>query len=206
LARHCVSRQSMSENPVSIVDLDIINPYFRSREASAELEKLGIKVLNPQGGQFYADLPIILPEIKGAIKDRDGTIILDVGGDDSGARVLSTLAEAFTPDNYELMLVLNANRPFTSNVEGCIKMINEIETASRLSFTGLIANTHLMDETTPDDIITGLNLAHKVSDKTKLPIRFLSITNEVLAKVSPDLFDVPVLPLNRSLLKPWEKQ
>ncbi|MEW6412103.1 MAG: cobalamin biosynthesis protein CbiA [Candidatus Zixiibacteriota bacterium] len=206
LARYLVANRATPDESIAIVDLDIVNPYFRSREAAAELEKLGIDAINPKGGQFYADLPIILPQIKSRLKEHRGTTVVDVGGDDAGARVLSSLADAFTPDEYELLMVLNLNRPFTSTVDGCLKMIKEIETSSRLKFTGIISNTHLMDDTDEATILAGLELAHRVSKKTGLPIVFLSATDEVLERIDPARIDVPVLALNRSLLKPWERK
>lgn len=192
--------------PVLIADLDIINPYFRSREAAKELESIGVKSLLPPGDQVYADLPIIIPQIKGAIEDHDGKLILDVGGDDQGARVLSSLADAFTPHNYELLLVLNGNRPFTADVAGARKMMNEIEAASRLRFTGIIANTHLIEHTTVETVLDGLALAKDVSKATKLPVVFVSATRNVTEKLDLRRIDVPVLPLDRSLLKPWERK
>ncbi len=203
LARFLVSHLCPSE-PVAIADLDIVNPYFRSREASVELEKLGIHSITPKGGHFYADLPIVLPEIKGAIEDRVGKLILDVGGDDVGARVLSSLADAFTEGTYELLLVLNANRPFTSTIEGCLKIIREIEDASRLRFTGIISNTHLMEYTTAETMLSGLDFSKEVAAAAELPVVFASATQQVLKRVDPKLIDIPVLPLIRSLLKPWE--
>ncbi len=201
LSRHLVET---SGRQVAIADLDIVNPYFRSREANQALEALGIRCINPSGGEFYADLPIILPEIKGAIEHNDELLVLDVGGDDVGARVLSSLGKSFQKDSYEMMLVLNRNRPFTSNVSGCIRMIREIEEASRLKFTGIISNTHLLDDTDAETIASGYELAKEVSNKTGLPIKFLA---GLAAIVESDEFadpDVPVLPLERHLLKPWE--
>ncbi len=206
LARHLVLNRVDEKESVAIVDLDIINPYFRSREAAEELEKLGITTINPKGAQFHADLPIVLPEIKGIIQNNQGKVILDVGGDDVGARVLSSLAEAFQDDNYELMLVLNISRPFTSTVDGCINMIKEIEVSSRLKFTGIISNTHLMEDTTEEIILEGLTVSKIVSKQTKIPLMFLCATEKSLENVDMNYIDVPVLPLNRSLLKPWEQK
>ncbi|HKK21690.1 MAG TPA: cobalamin biosynthesis protein CbiA [candidate division Zixibacteria bacterium] len=203
LARYLVTHLSPPE-PVSIADLDIVNPYFRSREASVELEKLGIRAITPKGAHFFADLPIIVPEIKGAVEEHAGKVILDVGGDDVGARVLSSLADAFERGTYDLLLVLNANRPFTSTIEGCIKIIQEIEDASRLCFTGIISNTHLLEYTSSETVLSGLDFSREVSASADLPISFVSATAQVLKLIDPKLIDVPVLPLHRSLLKPWE--
>ena len=206
LARHLVGGQHGAKLPITIADLDIVNPYFRSREATEELEALGVKAIHPKGDQRHADLPIILPEIKSELLKREGTMVLDVGGDDVGARVLSSLADAFTPGEYELLFVVNANRPFTSTVEGCLKTMDEIERSSRLKFTGLIANTHLLENTDEATILGGLRLAREVSERTKLPVSFLSALGDVLEKINTRKIDVPVLPLTRSLLKPWEKK
>ena len=205
LARHLVTTRTDKDSPVSIVDLDIVNPYFRSREATEQLEKLGILTIHPKGGQRYADLPIILPDIKAGLLNNQGTMVLDVGGDDAGARVLSSLTDAFPDEDYDLLFVVNANRPFTSDVEGCLKTMNEIEQSSRLKFTGLISNTHLLEDTSPETVLTGLELARKTGEAHNLPVSFLSATTDVLEKIELDKIDVPVLPLTRSLLKPWER-
>ncbi len=204
LARFLVLDKSFTARPISIMDLDIANPYFRSREASAELEKLGITPINPEGAQFYADLPIILPQIRGAIETAAGTLICDVGGDDVGARVLSSLATSFDSSTYDMILVLNANRPFTSDMAGCLKTIGEIETASRLKFTGIISNTHLMDDTDEEIVMRGIELSKEVSAETGLKLYFVSAEQKILDKIKQTNIDIPVLPLNRSLLKPWE--
>ncbi len=204
LARHV---SAGGARRVSIADLDIVNPYFRSREAADELRKLGITPLVPPGAQASADLPIIIPEIKGAIEQNnqdDGILILDVGGDDVGARVLSSLAGSFTPGTYELLLVLNGNRPFTADVEGACRVMSEIESSSRLKFTGIISNTHMMDDTTVETVTTGLKLASATGERTGLPVVFFSAVGEIVEQMDLRRTDVPLLRLNRSLLKPWE--
>ena len=146
-------------HPVQIVDLDIVNPYFRCREAREEMEARGIRVVYPQGEYHSADLPIILPEVRGVLAAKEGFVILDVGGDDLGARVLSSLADLLEDREYTMLQVINTRRPFTRDVEGCLKIKAEIEAASRLSVTGFIANTHLMDETVEATILEGLEVA-----------------------------------------------
>ncbi|MCP4686139.1 MAG: ATP-binding protein [bacterium] len=195
-----------SSEAVTIADLDVINPYFRSREAASQLASLGVKSLIPGGENVHADLPIVIPEVKGAIEEPGGTLILDVGGDDLGARVLSSLRDAFPATGYDLLLTHNANRPFTSDLEGTLKVMSEIEGASRMKFTGIICNTHLMKDTTSEVVLTGLKQSREVSATANVPIVFLSAVTEVLETMDPELIDCPILPLNRSLLKPWERQ
>jgi hypothetical protein len=149
-------------------------------------------------------LPIILPQIKGSIEKNEGKLLLDAGGDDVGARVLSSLSDAFVEGTYDMFLVLNANRPFTATMDGCITMINAIEKAARLKFTGLISNTHLMDDSTVDGALTGLKLTQEVGERSKLPVVFLSAEKAVAEGVARQHPELPILPLERMLLKPWE--
>ncbi len=194
-----------THDQVALADLDIVNPYFRSREAAERLVEIGVTPIIPPGDQRHADLPIIVPEIKGAIDRHEGQVILDVGGDDVGARVLSSLSDALADSDYELLLVLNAYRPFTSDLEGCRKMMQAIEASSRLRFTGIISNTHLMENTTIDDVRRGLALAREVSNDMNMPIAFVSAIKDVAAKPGLKTLGVPLLPLDRQLLRPWER-
>ncbi len=203
LARYLA--ENFSDN-VSIADLDIVNPYFRSREAEEALKAINVTSLIPRGSYKYADLPILIPDVKGAIEQHAGKVVLDVGGDDVGARILSSLADAFEAGKYELLLVLNKNRPFTGDVPSCVKLMNDIEASSRLKLTGIISNTHLMTETTPETVLEGLELSRAVSKQTGKPIVFLSAERGILEKIDPRAVDVPVLELHRMLLKPWERQ
>ena len=200
LARHLAA----AGEHVAIADLDIVNPYFRSREAAEELAGLGVKPLMPPGDWADADLPVIIPEIKGAIGSFEGRLILDVGGDDLGATVLRSLKDAFKPGEYDMLLVLNANRPFTANVDGALKVLQEIEHASQLNMTGIISNTHLIDDTTSEEVRKGIALAREVSEKTDLPVVFVSAIGPAFAGV--ESIDYPVLKIQRWLLKPWERR
>ncbi len=141
---------------VQIADLDIVNPYFRCREARVLMEAHDIRVVVPPGAQVFADLPIILPEIRGMLRPPDGVVtILDVGGDDVGARALASFRTSIADGEYELWQVINAKRPFTDTVDGCLRMKRAVEEASRWTVTGLLANSHLIDETTPGTVLDG---------------------------------------------------
>lgn len=190
---------------MTIADLDIINPYFRSREAAKALGALGIRSLMPEGAMAQADLPIIIPQIKGAIQAPEGMLVLDVGGDDAGAKVLKSLSDAFVPGGYELLMTINAYRPFTADADGTTKVMKDISEASGLKFTGLISNSHLIEQTTTAEVLHGLELTREVSQRTKLPIFFLSATQEIVHELDQEQIDCPVLPIDRALLKPWER-
>jgi hypothetical protein len=190
--------------PVAIADLDIVNPYFRCREARAEMESFGIRVINPQGDFHAADLPIILPEIRGAVQGGAGLLIFDVGGDDVGARVLSSLADVFTDRAYSMLQVLNARRPFTDTMAGAIKVKDEIEAASRLRVTGLISNTHLLEETEAATVLDGLHLARQVGAAADLPVAFVTANEDLRDNLDTRGVDCPMLWIRRRMLPPWK--
>jgi hypothetical protein len=191
---------------VHIADLDIVNPYFRCREARQLMEAHGIRVVVPPGAQIFADLPIILPEIRGMLRPPDGAMsILDVGGDDVGARALASFRSSIADGEYELWQVINARRPFTDSVAGCLAMRRSIESASRWNVTGLVVNTHLIDETTPEVVLGGWRLAAAVRAETGLPIRALGVMAHVADTIDFEAqeIDAPILRMRRHMLPPW---
>jgi len=203
LAKYFVATE---KKQISIVDLDLVNPYFRSREAAKELEVLGIRAIMPPGGLYYADVPVLLPEIKGAIEQKDGKLILDIGGDAQGTRAFGSLADSIDLGDYEMLMVLNSRRPQTSDVAGSIKTMERIESTARLKFTGLISNTHMIDETTPEIVLEGYELAIEISRAKGLPLQFISARRRTLEGMDTSVFECPVLPMTRSMLKPWERK
>lgn len=199
---------------VQIADLDIVNPYFRCREARMLMRSMDIRVVVPPGEQVSADLPIVLPEIAGMLSPREGEIsIFDVGGDDVGARLLSSFAKSLDKiaraqgENeeppYELLQVINARRPFTDTVEGCLSMRNAIEGSSRLKVTGLIGNTHLMDETSPQTILEGWALTKEVSRRSGLPVAFVAVMENLKGAGELGAIDSQLFYLKRYMLPPW---
>lgn len=189
---------------VSIADLDIVNPYFRCREARDVMEEAGIRVIYPRGEFHAADLPIVLPEIRGAIQEEGGTLIFDVGGDDVGARVLSSLADVLAGRPHVMLQVLNAKRPFTDTVEGCLKIRREIEAASRLMVTALVSNTHLLEETEAETVAEGLRLARAVEAEGGLPLAFVTADEGLRGSFDAGRADCPVLWIRRRMLPPWK--
>ena len=188
-----------------IVDLDLVNPYFRCREAREQLEAIGVAVVAPGGELHSADLPILLPQVRGAIEHNTGLSVLDVGGDNVGATVLAGLVKSFTRSGYEMNFVLNKNRPFTGTVEGALQMMSEIETASGLKITAIVSNTHLMDETTPDMIVEGVGFAQTVAAAKGVKFAFVAIEQRLLDHPELAACSAPVLAIERMLLPPWKQ-
>jgi hypothetical protein len=190
---------------VSIADLDIVNPYFRCREAAELMKGAGIRVVSPPGDRAMADLPIVLPEIKGMLNPPEGELSLfDVGGDPVGARLLSGLSE-YIPPGYELWHVVNSRRPFTGTTEGCLKMMADVEESSRLKVTGIIANSHLVTDTAPDVILEGHALALEAARKKGVPLLFTAVMNEMADDPKIAGFASPVLKMTRRMLPPWQR-
>jgi len=192
---------------VVLADLDIVNPYFRSREARDMMEEHGVRVVVPPGAQTFADLPIVVPEVQGMLQPTSNSLSLfDVGGDDVGARLLSSLREALGQRPYQLWQVINARRPFTGDLAGCLKMKDAIETTARLSVTGLVANSHLVTETTAEVIMQGAALAEEVAQATNLPLKFVTAMEGLADDPALHTLGAPILRLNRFMLPPWLKK
>jgi hypothetical protein len=204
---------------VTIADLDLVNPYFRAREAREQMEDLKINVVAPGGDMHNADLPILLPEVRGAVANPDGFTLLDVGGDNVGATVLSSLVPTFKARGYAMHFVLNKNRPFTDTVDGAMQLMDEIEAASKLKVTHIVGNTHLMDETTLEMAQDGAKFCAEAAERRGVETGFVTCPAAELIKgkllneddaleikgtLELDGFSgIPVLPLQRIMLPPW---
>ena len=190
---------------VRIADLDLVNPYFRTREAKIPLEALGIDVVLPDARYHSADLPILSPAIAGMIKQPAELTILDAGGDDVGVTVLAAMENHLKKQQVQMLQVINAFRPFTQDVNGCIKIKDEIETSSKMKITGIVSNSNLMDETIPDHIYEGYDLLKRVSAETGLPIKFITAGSHILPLLDLTRFECPVLEINRRMNPPWKR-
>jgi hypothetical protein len=190
---------------VRIADLDLVNPYFRTREAKASLSEMGIEVVLPPDQYLQADLPILSPAIAGMIRRPAELTLLDVGGDDVGATVLATLADAFKDKSMRVLQIVNPLRPFTETIEGCFKVREEIEQAAQLAVDGIIGNANLIDETSADDIYDGYDFVKRLSEQSDLVLEFITVTRELLPAVDVRRFSCPVLPIERQLVPPWQK-
>jgi hypothetical protein len=165
-------------NNVCLVDLDIVNPYFRSREVKDLFEKKGIAVIAPESVYQSSDLPMISPLVKGSITNLNKTVILDVGGDPAGCRALARFADYINNRTYSMQLVINIMRPFTSNLEEIITMKNNLEYTSKLRVTELVCNTNLMDLTDETLISEGIEVIKEVANKENLHFEKYLVLND----------------------------
>jgi hypothetical protein len=187
-----------------IVDLDLVNPYFRTREARKQMNRIGVDVVTPPEEYLQADLPILSPVVAGVIRNPGPLTLVDMGGNDAGATVLAALADAFEGRKYQMVQVVNPFRPYTDTLAGCLNMRSEIEAASKLRVTGWIGNANLIDETRPEDIMQGYRFLRELARESGLPLLFVTAASELAARLEPQDFDCPLLPLNRQLVPPWK--
>ncbi len=191
------------EYNVALIDLDIVNPYFRSRTKREVMEERGVKVIAPEGGLSYVDVPIVLPQVKGFIENKDFKVVLDIGGEKVGAKVLGSLKPSVESRDYELLFVVNTYRPFTSSVDEILSMAKEIEGAARLRFTGVVANPNLGYETTREDILKGFEIIREASRKLGLPVKFLVVGDDFLKEIEKEDLGLSIFPIKRYLRLPF---
>jgi hypothetical protein len=190
---------------VRIADLDLVNPYFRSREAEQQLTRLGIEVVLPPRPYVHSELPVLSPAVAGAIRRAAGLTILDAGGDPVGAMVLAALGDAFQGRRCRVLQVVNPLRPLTASVGGCLKAKGAIEASAHLEVAAWVGNANLIDETTPREIVEGYAFMQELAAASGLPLEFVTAPEELLARVDAESFDCPVLPIRRLLVPPWKK-
>jgi hypothetical protein len=199
--------QKRRGHQVRLADLDLVNPYFRTRQARQALNELGIKVVLPPEHLLQADLPILSPQVSGMIRHPEDVAILDVGGDDVGATVLAALADVFKDlvPQPRMLQVVNPFRPNTDTVEGCLRVRQAIEASAKLSVGGWVGNANMMDETTLNDIRFGYDFLQRLEAASGLPLEWITASPAVLREQEQGEFGCPVLPIYRQLVPPWKK-
>jgi hypothetical protein len=186
---------------VVLVDLDIVTPYFRSREMAAMMREQGVEVIAPAAVSRHLDSPSITPQILGAIEQVNQAVVLDVGGDPQGARALGQFSAAILRRGYAMHFVVNPYRPFTSSLEGISRSIGEVEHTSRLRVTSLVSNPNLMDETTAAEILGGHAQIEEFARQLRLPIAFVCIEEGWIGRLDPAALSQPVLTLARHFVQ-----
>ena len=189
------------EHPnVTLADLDIVNPYFRSRERKTLLAEHGVTLISSSQACADADVPSLPPQLLGLLDDRSRRGVLDIGGDPTGARVLARFRPRIEKEDHQLLFVLNANRPEVRTPEDAIRYLRSIESVTGLICTGIVNNTHLCGETTAEDIRRGAALADAVSQETGIPV----LCHTALETLAGELEDLPLFPIRIYMKKPWE--
>lgn len=185
-----------------LIDLDIVNPYFRSREAEVILEQNNVTMISSGlKNALGSDLPFISGDVFLPFRNKSKRAILDLGGDPIGARLVRQFSNDIQFDEVDLLLCINIYREKTSTVEGIIQMIHQIEGSGGLRVTGLINNSNFLKETSIEDVLKGQEIVQQVSKKLSLPILYTGIYDKVDYHKSH--FVGEVIPLKLYLRKNW---
>lgn len=187
---------------LALADLDIVNPYFRSYEQAERLRAAGIRVIVSSCGGAV-DMPAIDPAVLSLFQDKSWSGVIDIGGDPVGAHVLARFVDQLHPEDFDLLFVVNANRPETHDLEGALLYLQAIEIACGQKVTGLVNNTHLCAQTTAREILKGAALAHALSEATGLPVVQHAVQRRFVSEVRDQLAE-PILPIDIYMKKPWE--
>lgn len=175
---------------VAIADLDIVNPYFRSKDSEDEFREKNIRLICSDFASSNVDLPSMPADLYAITDDRDMSVIMDIGGDDRGAYALGRLRDAILAENdYEMLMVINKFRPLTPDAPSTIEVMREIEWACGIPFTGVINNSNLAGETEAEDVLGSMEYAEEVCELSGLPLVLTTVEerlyDELKDKISP---------------------
>ena len=180
IAVNLARRLRASNENVAIADIDIVNPYFRTKDSQAELEKAGIRLISSPYAGSNVDLPALPDEVYSITDDRSVTAVVDVGGDDRGALALGRWRDAILQEgDYEMLFVINCFRPLTATPEDAVEVMREIEIASGIPFTAVVNNSNLGDETTARDVLESGAYAANVCAISALPLKMTTVREEL---------------------------
>ena len=189
---------------VSIADLDIVNPYFRTKDSYKALESAGIRLISSEYANTNVDTPALPAEVYSIFGDKTISAVIDVGGDDRGALALGRYAPYLIEENdYEMLFVVNKYRPLTPDADSAIEVMREIEFACGMRFTGIINNSNIGEATTAEDVISSFAYAEEISEKTGIPV----VSTTVDKRIYPQIKDIQknVMPLTLYVRQSWQR-
>lgn len=203
LAINCALKLASAGRKPVVVDLDMVTPYFRSREARDVLVELGVQVVAPPPRLSSGDLPALSGEALGVIQSAPH-VLVDTGGEEIGLSPLASLRRFLKEGEYEAHFVVNARRPGTRDVTGIARSVRRLEEACGVRATCLVNNTNLMGLTSRELLSDGEAVVRNAASVLGLPVRFTSVVREWAAEL-PSGIRAPVLVLELFMVHPWEK-
>ena len=185
---------------VAIADIDIVNPYFRTRDSQNDLQAAGIRVIASEFASSNVDLPALPSDIYSITEDHGLAAVIDVGGDDRGALALGRWRDAILEeDNYEMLLVVNRFRPLTRTPEMTIGILQEIEAAAGMRFTAVVNNSNLGEETTAQDVLDSRAYADEICRLTGLPLKMTTVHETLYDELKDKIDNLVPLKLQRKI-------
>ena len=183
-----------------LIDLDIVTPYFRTRDRADDLASLGVEVIAPYPAGQHIDIPAINPQIRGTIEQRERPVVIDLGGDPQGSRALAQFAELLPERDLAVCFVVNPYRPFMDSVPGIEDAIHEIEASAKIIVSHLVSNPNMMSESTIQLFHQGHALVRQASRTLGLPIAFAAAGVKVAEQIDREALNTRLLTIDRFFL------
>lgn len=186
---------------VVIADLDIVNPYFRTRDSLEELTEAGIKLISSEFASSNVDLPALPQEVYSLLDKREEKAIMDIGGDDRGAYALGRYADAIKDENdYEMLFVFNKYRPLTPDAQSAYEIMQEIEAACNIKFTAIVNNSNIGGLTEAQDVINSLNSVNELSSISGLPVKMTTVRADLINNLNGKVENLFPLTLQKKIV------
>ena len=199
IAVNLASELKKQQDNVAICDIDIVNPYYRTKDSEEELKRQQIRLICSKYANSNVDVPALPQEIYAVTDDKSLYSILDVGGDERGALALGRLAPKIVEEDYDMFYVINKYRPLTNDIEGAIEVFNEIESACKIKFTAIINNSNLGEETTKEDVLSSISFANELAKAVNLPLLFTTVNVKIYEQLKNENINLYPLRLQKKL-------
>ena len=190
---------------VSLSDLDIVNPYFRSKDSEKILKDAGIRFISSEYANSNVDMPALPADAYSVTADRERYAVVDVGGDDRGALALGRyVPEILEENDYEMLFVINRFRPLTRDAKSTVEVMREIEDAAKIRFTGIVNNSNIGELTTAQEVLSSQAYANEVSEMTGLPVKMTSIHYDLEKELSGKIENL--FPIKLYIRQTWKAE
>ena len=201
IAVNLAMKQKREGFDVTVADLDIVNPYYRTKDSEGELKAAGIPLISSPFANSNVDLPALPQELYRIVDETDTHMVVDIGGDDRGAYALGRFAQKLKDENdYEMILVINKYRPLTADEKDAVAIMKEIEEAGHLPFTAIVNNSNLGKETTAEDVLNSVPYAEKMAKDTGLPLLLTTVREDLLPELRGKIDPLMGMKLQKSRL------
>ena len=185
---------------VAVADLDIVNPYFRTKDSLDLFNSEGIRLICSEYANSNVDIPALPQDIYAVTDDTSYKMIVDVGGDDRGALALGRLTPKILQENdYDMLLIVNKYRPLTPDANSTVEVAREIERACKINFTGIINNSNLGNLTEEGDVLDSLSYAEEISRLMKIPVKYTTVKADLFDKLSGKIQNLYPLNLQKKI-------
>ncbi len=197
---YAIYLKSLEKNVV-IADLDIVNPYFRTRDSLSELNDAGIRLISSEFASSNVDLPSLPQDVYSIFDDESECAVMDIGGDDRGAYALGRYVDFIKSENdFENLFVVNKFRPLTPDVGSAIEVLREIEAACSLPFTAIVNNSNLGEATTPEDVLSSVAFTTELSELTGLPVKMTTAKKSLCNILKGEIENIFPLNLQKKII------